>query len=67
MGLVNMIIRFIERIITFFIGADDKKLYGLDHAILHMEAPPRNMWMNMGYWKVCTLQAQYIDYREVLR
>lgn len=59
MGLLNMIIRFVERIITFIIGADDKKLYGLDHAILHMEAPPKNMWMNMGYWKVCTATSIY--------
>ncbi|KAE8350116.1 hypothetical protein BDV28DRAFT_163192 [Aspergillus coremiiformis] len=50
-GLLSMILRLIERIIQYVIGADDKQLYSLDHAILSMEVPPRSMWMNMGYWK----------------
>jgi hypothetical protein len=32
---------------------DGDKLYGLDHAILNVEVPPRSMWMNMGYWEAC--------------
>ncbi|KAJ5907898.1 hypothetical protein N7495_000580 [Penicillium taxi] len=27
------------------------KLYGLDHALLNVELPPKTMWMNMGYWE----------------
>lgn len=48
-----MVLGVIERIIQYIIGVDDSKLYSLDHAILSMEVPPRSMWMNMGYWKVC--------------
>lgn len=34
-------------------NADDKKLYGLEHAVLNLaDVPPREMWMNMGYWEV---------------
>ncbi|KAJ5556824.1 hypothetical protein N7494_000739 [Penicillium frequentans] len=25
--------------------------YGLDHAVLNIQLPPRTMWMNMGYWE----------------
>lgn len=53
MGFLDTIISFIERLVRLFIGANEEKLYGLDHAILNVEVPPRNMWMNMGYWKVC--------------
>lgn len=52
MGLLGTVLSFIERLIRLFIGANEEKLYGLDHAILNVEAPPRSMWMNMGYWKV---------------
>ncbi|OJJ42087.1 hypothetical protein ASPZODRAFT_137505 [Penicilliopsis zonata CBS 506.65] len=31
-------------------GIKEKKLYGLDHAVLNVE-PPASMWMNLGYWK----------------
>ena len=48
-----MVLGVIERVIQYIIGVDDTKLYSLDHAILSMEVPPRSMWMNMGYWKVC--------------
>lgn len=38
---------------------DDDRLYGLDHAILQVELPPRStLWMNMGYWEVCTRHFQ---------
>jgi hypothetical protein len=30
-----------------------RSIYGLEHAKLNIEVPPRSMWMNMGYWKVC--------------
>lgn len=46
--------RLFGRIVRYLAGVDEKKLYGLDHAILNIEVPPRCMWMNMGYWKVCT-------------
>lgn len=52
MGFLSTFLSFIERLIRLFIGANEEKLYGLDHAILNVEAPPRSMWMNMGYWKV---------------
>ena len=29
-----------------------KKIYGLHHAILNIDVPPKTMWMNMGYWEV---------------
>ena len=29
-----------------------KKIYGLHHAILNIDFPPKTMWMNMGYWEV---------------
>ena len=45
--------RLFGRIVRSIAGVDEKKLYGLDHAILNIEVPPRCMWMNMGYWKVC--------------
>jgi hypothetical protein len=33
--------------------ADDKRLYGLEHAVLNLaDVPPKEMWMNMGYWEV---------------
>ena len=28
----------------------DGTLYGLEHALLNLEIPPKDMWMNMGYW-----------------
>ncbi|KAK0508782.1 hypothetical protein JMJ35_009058 [Cladonia borealis] len=28
-----------------------KKIYGLHHAILNINVPPKTMWMNMGYWE----------------
>ena len=31
-----------------------EKIYGLHHAILNMDVPPKTMWMNMGYWEVGT-------------
>lgn len=34
-------------------GDGDDELYGLDHAVLNVEVPPKSMWMNMGYWEVC--------------
>jgi hypothetical protein len=33
--------------------SSDGNLYGLDHALLNIEMPPKDMWMNMGYWEVC--------------
>jgi hypothetical protein len=33
-------------------SSSDDGLYGLDHAILDIEVPPKNLWMNMGYWEV---------------
>ena len=45
--------RLFGRIVRSIAGVDEKKLYGLDHAILNIKVPPRCMWMNMGYWKVC--------------
>lgn len=45
---------FIKNAFMSIIGIHDD-LYGLDHAILNVTVPPENMWMNMGYWKVCTL------------
>lgn len=30
----------------------EKKIYGLHHAILNIDVPPKTMWMNMGYWEV---------------
>lgn len=39
-------------IVVFFRGSDNN-LYGLEHAILNIDIPPRSMWMNMGYWEVC--------------
>jgi hypothetical protein len=56
MDLLGLILRLIERIITFIIRVDDKDLYGLDHAILNVTVPPKSMWMNMGYWQVCMEQ-----------
>ncbi|KKA23325.1 hypothetical protein T310_2635 [Rasamsonia emersonii CBS 393.64] len=35
---------------SFFADGDDE-LYGLHHAILNVEVPPKSMWMNMGYWE----------------
>ncbi len=29
-----------------------KKIYGLRHAMLNIDVPPKTMWMNMGYWEV---------------
>jgi hypothetical protein len=29
------------------------EIYGLDHGRLNVEMPPKSMWMNMGYWRVC--------------
>lgn len=40
------------KIVQSIAGVNENKLYGLDHAILNVEVPPRQMWMNMGYWKV---------------
>ena len=36
------------------IGHEPKgeKIYGLHHAKLNIDVPPKNMWMNMGYWEV---------------
>jgi hypothetical protein len=33
-------------------SSSNKGLYGLDHAILNIEIPPKNLWMNIGYWEV---------------
>lgn len=33
-------------------GKPRKDIYGLDHAVLNMQLPPRSMWMNVGYWEV---------------
>lgn len=30
----------------------NKKIYGLHHAILNIDVPPKTMWMNLGYWEV---------------
>ncbi|KAA8647945.1 uncharacterized protein ATNIH1004_003827 [Aspergillus tanneri] len=51
MAILGKILRWAIRIFRSVIGVDEKKLYGLDHSILHMEVPPTSMWMNMGYWK----------------
>lgn len=37
------------------ITGDEEDIYGLDHAILNVIVPPEKMWMNMGYWKVCSI------------
>lgn len=29
-----------------------KKIYGLHHAILNIDVPPKTTWMNLGYWEV---------------
>jgi hypothetical protein len=44
-------------LIKFLVGRvtqdGDKRLYGLEHAILNVDdIPPKTMWMNMGYWEV---------------
>ena len=52
MGFWKFITHLLGRIVRFFARVDEKKLYGLDHAILNLEVPPPSMWMNMGYWKV---------------
>lgn len=44
--------RLFGKIVQSVAGVNENKLYGLDHAILNVEVPPRQMWMNMGYWKV---------------
>ena len=31
---------------------NEKKIYGLHHAKLNIDVPPKTMWMNMGYWEV---------------
>ncbi|KAF7178637.1 hypothetical protein CNMCM7691_007451 [Aspergillus felis] len=46
LGLIQRLWKFI-----FSPKQRDKNLYGLDHAILHVQTPPPSMWMNMGYWK----------------
>ena len=33
-------------------GGTDSDIYGLEHATLNIEFPPKTMWMNMGYWEV---------------
>ncbi|KAL2047630.1 hypothetical protein N7G274_000672 [Stereocaulon virgatum] len=43
--LVRLCIRFITG------DGSAKKIYGLHHAVLNIELPPRTMWMNMGYWE----------------
>ena len=30
----------------------EKKIYGLHHAKLNIDVPPKTMWTNMGYWEV---------------
>lgn len=52
MGFLGTILGFIERLIKLIFRVNEEKLYGLDHAILNIEVPPRSMWMNMGYWRV---------------
>ena len=44
--------RLFGKIVQSLAGVNENKLYGLDHAILNVEVPPQQMWMNMGYWKV---------------
>ncbi|PKY01912.1 hypothetical protein P168DRAFT_272668 [Aspergillus campestris IBT 28561] len=51
MGFWKLITQLLGRIVRFFARVDEKKLYGLDHAILNLEVPPPSMWMNMGYWE----------------
>jgi hypothetical protein len=51
MTLFSSLIRRCVNIITGD-GSAKKKIYGLHHAVLNMELPPRTMWMNMGYWEV---------------
>lgn len=33
-------------------GRTSRDVYQLDHAVLNIQ-PPKTMWLNMGYWKVC--------------
>ena len=33
-------------------SSSNDRLYGLDHAILNIELPPKYLWMNLGYWEV---------------
>ncbi|KAF9887989.1 hypothetical protein FE257_009378 [Aspergillus nanangensis] len=52
MRFSDTVSKIVERVFTLFTGVDRDNLYGLDHAILHVEVPPKGgMWMNMGYWK----------------
>lgn len=34
-------------------GYGEDSIYNLGHAVLNLDQPPRSMWMNMGYWRVC--------------
>lgn len=49
---------------SFFADGDDE-LYGLHHAILNVEVPPKSMWMNMGYWEVCGMLSICMKYRSI--
>jgi hypothetical protein len=39
-------------IVRLYDSSSGGGLYGLDHAILNLEVPPKNLWLNMGYWEV---------------
>lgn len=55
---LKTIVKITARVIDLLEG---KELYGLDHAILSVEVPPaKGMWMNMGYWKVCSVLRQIV-------
>jgi hypothetical protein len=45
----------------FLKKAFERKVYGLDHAVLNVQLPPQSMWMNMGYWKVSAAFQYIID------
>ena len=49
--LTSTLIKWIPRRI---VGDEpiNKKIYGLHHAKLNIDIPPKTMWMNMGYWEV---------------
>lgn len=50
---------------VLFRGKDDN-LYGLEHAILNLDIPPRSMWMNMGYWEVCNRNDYYCSLPDMM-
>ncbi|PLB54370.1 hypothetical protein P170DRAFT_431999 [Aspergillus steynii IBT 23096] len=52
MNPIQWILSLLKSLLTFiFPPSSDRSIYGLDHAVLNIPAPPPSMWMNMGYWK----------------